>query len=222
MKVINLYGAPGAGKSTTASGLFYEMKKHWVEAEYIQEYAKELVWAGSSHMLSQQNYIFAEQEHRLDRLRSKVQVAISDSPLLLSSFYAPITYPQSFHQSVFDFFHSYDNINIFVKRSHEYSERGRVQNAAESDIIASRMQEFLQNNNIPFVVITASDASPKRLLAWCVDQGIVSVDPKVPLEVDPPPSGWLMEVPAQAPWTSGSPIVPALLSDVTTVGASRE
>ena len=26
-KIINIYGAPGVGKSTTAAGLFYEMKK---------------------------------------------------------------------------------------------------------------------------------------------------------------------------------------------------
>ena len=84
MKVINIFGAPGAGKSTTASGLFYEMKKHWIECEYIQEFAKELVWSDSTHLLSQQNYIFAEQERRLNRLNQKIDVAISDSPLILS------------------------------------------------------------------------------------------------------------------------------------------
>jgi adenylate kinase family enzyme len=27
VKLINIYGAPGAGKSTSASGLFFELKK---------------------------------------------------------------------------------------------------------------------------------------------------------------------------------------------------
>jgi len=218
MLVVNFYGAPGAGKSTASSGLYHEMKKHWIEAEYIQEYAKELVWSGSSHMLSQQNYIFAKQEHRLNRLLSKVQVAISDSPLLLSSFYAPKTYPQSFHRLVFDFFHNYPNVNIFVKRSHEYSARGRVQNVSEADFISDEMQKFLRNNKIPFYIITANDASPKRILSWLLSSGKIEKPEHIPFSEETLPPNWLLDETPHEMWDQNSVVIPANLEGIKTVG----
>lgn len=218
MKTINLFGGPGAGKSTTAAGLFYEMKRHWIEAEYIQEYAKELLWSNSAHMLSEQNYIFAEQEHRLNRLREKVAVAIADSPLLLSSFYAPPTYPEAFHQSVFHFFDSYDNINIFVKRSHEYSLMGRLQNSSEADAISEKMQNFLTDNGISYWSITASDASPRRLLTWLVEEMDIELPLGMQLEVDHGPKGWLEYHPALTVWRPENKIIRSDLNGITTVG----
>lgn len=175
MKTINFFGGPSAGKSTTASGLFYEMKRHWIECEYIQEYAKELIWSDHHQMLSHQNYILAEQEYRLNRLNKKIDVAISDAPLLFSSFYAPSDYPDAFHDLVFHFFNTYDNINIFVKRSHDYSLLGRIQNATEGDYVAGEMENFLQKNGVAYWSMTASDASPKRLLKWLIyEQKLIS------------------------------------------------
>lgn len=193
MRVINFFGGPGAGKSTAASGLFYEMKKKWVSAELVTEFAKELVWSGSSHMLSHQNLVFANQEHRLNRLQGKVELAVSDSPLLLSAYYAPPHYPISFKQSVFDFFNSYENINIFVRRSHEYASEGRLQGADDADSIAETMEEFLLENGIPYYAITASDAGPRYLLHWLVNQGLITLPSYVKgfEPEDQPPPGWI-------------------------------
>jgi len=219
MYVINFFGGPGAGKSTAAAGLFYEMKKHWITSEYIQEYAKELVWSDNEHMLSEQNYIFAEQEHRLNRLRTKVSVAITDSPLLLSSFYAPADYPKSFHESVFDFFSTYDNLNILVKRSHEYSSIGRLQEQEDADKISDKMEQYLQDNGIKYLSITASDASPTRIMTWLVDNKLVHAPPaNMPWKKDPPPEGWMTSHIPETPWFSGRPIIKANLVDVKTVG----
>ncbi len=197
MKVINFFGGPSAGKSTAAAGLFYQMKKRWINAELITEFAKELVWSGSGHLLSHQNYVFAEQEHRLQRLLGQVDVAITDSPLLLSAFYAPTDYQLSFKACVFDFFDNYDNINILVRRSHEYSTAGRVQkDIRHADAIATAMEEFLSANGVPYYVITASDASPLYLLHWLVDQGLVKLPDNIPALSDDvrPPEGWLNPV----------------------------
>lgn len=193
MRVINFFGGPGAGKSTAAAGLFYELKKRWFRAELVTEFAKELVWAGNAHMLSQQNFIFANQEHRLARLSGQVDVAVSDSPLLLSAYYAPDAYELSFKQSVLAFFSTYENINIFVRRSHEYSEAGRVQNQEEADAISRTMEDFLLDNGIPYYAITASDASPKYLLHWMVNSGMLDMPPtaKPFTENERPPEGWI-------------------------------
>ena len=42
--VINMLSGPGSGKSTLAAELFVEMKKQGYKVEYLQEYAKKLVW----------------------------------------------------------------------------------------------------------------------------------------------------------------------------------
>lgn len=229
MKTVNLFGGPGSGKSTAASGLFHEMKKHWISAEYVPEFAKELVWSDSHHMLSEQNYIFAEQERRLNRLRSKVEVAVSDSPLLLSSFYAPATYPDSFHESVFDFFHSYDNLNIFVDRSHEYMLEGRVQDERNADLLAQRMKDYLLANGVPFWSIAASDAAPRRLMGWLVSQGYIALpegmkerfETVILPDLAQAPSGWIKYNDA-TPWRTSQKIVRSDLSDLHTVGKTIE
>lgn len=194
MQVINFFGGPGAGKSTAASGLFYELKKRWFRAELVTEFAKELVWSGSSHMLSHQNFIFATQENRLARLEGQVDVAVSDSPLLLSAYYAPDHYQISFKQSVFDFFESYSNINIFVRRSHQYSAAGRLQNQEEADAISQTMEDFLLDNGIPYYAITASDASPRYLLHWLVNAGMLEMPSSAApfTDEDRPPDGWII------------------------------
>ena len=219
MRIINFFGGPGAGKSTAASGLYYEMKKHWMSSEYVQEYAKELVWSDSAHMLSEQNYIFAEQEHRLNRLRDKVAVAVADSPLLLSSFYAPKTYPDSFHQSVFDFFHTYENINIFVRRSHEYSLQGRIQNKEEADAISNEMERYLRNNGIAYWSITASDASPRRLLTWLIREFGVTPPQGVEWVPEDMPADWIQAHLAPRPWRTTDSIMRSNLDGIVTVGA---
>lgn len=44
MKVINLFGGPGIGKSTLAAGLFEHMKIAGFNVELVNEYAKDMVW----------------------------------------------------------------------------------------------------------------------------------------------------------------------------------
>ena len=190
MKVINFFGAPGAGKSTASAGLFHEMKKQWIEAELVTEFAKELVWAGSQHMLTQQHYVFANQEHRLNRLVGQIDVAISDSPLLLSAYYAPSDYPESFSELVVDFFARYDNINFFVNRSHRYSLKGRIQDEAAADAIAKQLKQFLHQNKVPFYEITAADTTPKYLMHWLVKEKMLPFVNELPHPLKPPSVSW--------------------------------
>lgn len=220
MKVINLFGGPGAGKSTAAAGLFYEMKKRWFNVELVTEFAKELVWSGSAHMLSEQNYVFSQQEHRLNRLRQKIDLAISDSPLLLSAFYAPRHYPDSFRQSVFDFFHTYDNINIMVRRSHQYSSVGRIQNQSEADELAAHMERYLQKNGIPYHLIEANDAGPRYLMNWLVERGEIALpeESAALTTADKAPPGWLTSI-TPPPVTSLS-LNADLSQSIRTVGES--
>ena len=61
MKVINLLGEPGAGKSTTAAEIYACMKKQGYKVELVTEYAKEVLYEDRYRVIEDQVYIFAKQ-----------------------------------------------------------------------------------------------------------------------------------------------------------------
>lgn len=143
-KIINLYGAPGAGKSTLAAGLFYDMKSQGISVELVTEYAKDIVWSESTTVLKDQIFVFAQQHHRIHRLQGKVDYVITDSPILLSCVYNNMNSEnQKLNELIIDTYKRYDNINFFVQRSKEYVCNGRMQNEVESDAIACKIVDFL-------------------------------------------------------------------------------
>lgn len=144
MKVVNLYGGPGSGKSTFASGLHYELKLLGYDAEIVPEFAKDLVWEERDQTLTDQGYIFNKQNHRLHRLNEngKLDFVIVDSPLLLSLFYGQ-NEPASFHQYVKDTYSKYCNVNIFLERKKKYNPNGRLQTEDQAKEIDTAIRSLL-------------------------------------------------------------------------------
>ena len=151
MIVVNLIGAPGAGKSTGAAYIFSQLKMAGINAEYISEFAKDKTWGEDFLSLQCQEYVFGKQSMRLFRVNDKVDVVITDSPLILSILYNKSeVLGQSFNQTVLNVFNSYNNIIYFVNRTKPYNPSGRNQTQEESDQIAKDIENFLNQNNIPF------------------------------------------------------------------------
>ena len=128
MKVINLFGGPGIGKSTTAAGLFYYMKKLGHNVELVSEYAKDCVWEEAQFKMKDQLYLLAKQNRKLERLRDKVDYVITDSPLLLGHYYGTMygNHPELVGPLTVELFHTYDNINIELIRTKPYNPVGRL------------------------------------------------------------------------------------------------
>lgn len=162
MKIINLLGASGSGKSTTALGLTYELKKRGVQAELITEFAKDLVFSGCSHLLTQnQLFIFAEQHRRMSILKdSGLQYLITDSPLILSAYYGEKynTSSKPLDELIDHEFNSYDNINIFLNRTAKFDPFGRVQTEEESNKDSLDLKQFLINKHIQFAEYESNDS----------------------------------------------------------------
>ena len=67
--------------------IFSELKLAGVNAELVTEFAKDKVWEDSKGVFKSQPYIFGKQNFRLERLREKVDVVVTDSPIFLSILY---------------------------------------------------------------------------------------------------------------------------------------
>ena len=134
--IVNLFGGPGTGKSTMAADLFARLKWEHKDVELVTEYAKEIVWSENYKALNDQIYIFAKQNKRIERLRGKVDIIITDSPILLSLYYASkygnYHLPSSFVELVKDMHHNHNNFNILLKRQKPYAELGRMQTEEEA------------------------------------------------------------------------------------------
>lgn len=136
MLVVNLFSGPGAGKSTLAAATFAELKKRGITAELAGEFAKDCAWEGRTFPLTVQPYVFGEQLMRLKRLEhGGVEVAVCDSPLLLSKIYAPEGTPWQFGEAVGACHEDFWNLNVWVTRSAGYDPKGRFQTEEEAKAV---------------------------------------------------------------------------------------
>jgi AAA domain len=121
MVLLNIAGAPGAGKSTTAAYLYYRCKKAGFRTELVGEAARELIYAGypsqpPQPLLDNQVLLVGMQHERTLRLkRHKIEVAISDSPLIQCMLYCGThRYAENLFKTIRDLEKEFDTYNIFL------------------------------------------------------------------------------------------------------------
>lgn len=156
--VINLLGEPSCGKSTAAAYIFSKLKMNGISCEYVSEFAKDKVYEDNSIVFKYQGYIFGKQSFKLDRVAGKVDVIVTDSPLILSALYnTDTTLGKHFNDMVISKFNSYDNYNYLLNRRHSYEDKGRLQDETQSKEIKLRLKEFLVEHDISFTEIDSSN-----------------------------------------------------------------
>ena len=157
MVLVNLYGPPGAGKSSGAARIFSELKMRGINAEFVTEFAKDKVYEQSKKVFENQAYIFGKQYFRITRCKDDVDVIITDSPLSLSMIYNndPVL-GESFNQMVRDVRNSFDDMNYFVFRVKKYNPKGRFQTEKESDKLSQEILDFMSAEGISFCPINGN------------------------------------------------------------------
>lgn len=144
-KIINLFGAPSAGKSTAAAGIFAELKRRGESAELVTEVAKELVWNGQTEDLADQFYVTALQNNRLRRLQGKVDYVVTDSPVILGSVYAQYNYCNvpDFHAFLAHVHGGYDNLDVYLPVAEHLEADGRAHGYSEIPALDAQIKQLL-------------------------------------------------------------------------------
>jgi len=175
--IINLFGGPGSGKSTTAAGLFNLLKLKNYKTELITEFAKDAVWEQRYKTLENQFYVTAKQHHKIWRVLKyyedhnvKDSIIITDSPIILGILY------NKNNSNSYQFFNNFIlteflqispfqtiNLNIFLNRVKKYDEHGRTQTEEEAKRIDDDIYDLLEYYNIDFYEVNGDENAPKEI-----------------------------------------------------------
>jgi hypothetical protein len=120
-----------------------------INAELATEFAKDKVYEESKEVFRNQAYIFGKQWFKITRVENKVDVLITDSPLLLSVFYNDDNrLGQEFNTLILKVFNQYDSLNYLILRHKPYNSSGRFQTEEESNELEIPMKKLLEDNKI--------------------------------------------------------------------------
>ena len=169
MKLINLFGGPGTGKSTIAAQIFSKLKWNEINSELVTEYAKDVVWDEAYKKLENQIYIFGKQLHKLWSVKDKVDVVITDGPVVLSLIYGKKMDPH-FNQLVLNEFNKFDSINIFLTRHKPYNPIGRTQTEYEARNIDDVVFNTLHYYNIEHTTWPAKEEKMDELFEFILSE----------------------------------------------------
>jgi hypothetical protein len=145
LKIINLWAGPGAGKSTTAAGLFNLMKSLGMSVEYVTEVAKDLTYQRDAKALENQLFILANQDMRLRRLVGEVEWVITDSPLPLCLAYITGEYEEWLEEAIEGAYYRYTNFDVLVRRVKPYHTYGRNQTEAEARALDLKISDLFHD-----------------------------------------------------------------------------
>ena len=168
--LLNILSGPSGGKSTLAAELYMAFKKKHYAIEYVNEFAKELIYADHQSALPNQVYVFAHQLYKIECAYKHNQIVVTDSPILLSAIYHP-EYSEILPALVVEQYQKFNNFNIFLARSieREHCMVGRVHSLAESVNIDSQIRSWLDEMEIEYMDYDAIHTPIEELVTLIED-----------------------------------------------------
>lgn len=167
--IINLYGGPGTGKSTSAAELFALLKRKGKNAELVREYVKKWAWQERKIEVFDQTYFLGKQSQEESKLYGRVDYIVTDSPVFLSGIYAteaiPLKYDANDTASVAQYLAlkqmseatwgqvrafyklgeamGHKHVHVMLKRTKKYQPKGRFQTADEAKALDNKIEDYL-------------------------------------------------------------------------------
>jgi len=173
--VVNLFGGPGTCKSIFCALIFAKLKLNGVNCEMAREFAKDMIWQGSTHVLDNQHMVYGEQQRRVFTLNGKVDVIVTDAPILNSLIYDKVNngVDIDFHRMVINEFNRYENRNYYLNRVVGYEQEGRYQDEDGAKEI----------DQIVLTTLNESGMMYKTLNAWPENADVIARDILLELKV---------------------------------------
>lgn len=168
--IINFYGGPGSGKSTSAAFFYYLMKKDGHNVELVREYVKDWAWEKRPMTTYDQIYFLGKQVRRESMLYGKVDWVVTDSPVMMNLYYAQRYCPRQLAEGVraatLSFYHQaelddHQHLHVFLKRTKPYLSEGRYQTEDEAREIDTGIKSVLDSFKLPII---ETDADESELL----------------------------------------------------------
>jgi len=152
--LVGLWAGPGAGKSTGAAYVFSKLKMAGINCELAQEYAKDRVWQEDFKVFENQFYVTAKQSLRVSRLYGKVDVIVTDAPVLQGAPYAVNKpYYEDYRRCLRAIYDEIPHLDFFIHRNKSYNPKGRFQDEAGARVLDEEILSFMKTEGLEFTEV---------------------------------------------------------------------
>ena len=171
--IVNLYGGPGAGKSTSAAYLYYMLKKQGANVELVREYVKDWAWEKRNITTFDQIYFLGKQTRRESMLYGKVKWIVTDSPVMMNLYYAHRYCSPSLAEGVragtLSFYRQaaedgHKHVHVLLERTKPYAAEGRYQTEAEAKEIDGGVKRVLEDLKVSYLTSTPDEEDLLKIL----------------------------------------------------------
>lgn len=169
-KIINLVAGPGAGKTTLAALLFGNMKLQGKNVEYVQEFAKQLVWQKDFELLNNQHFVSKSQYKMFAAMKGTVDYIVTDGSLLHGLYYnrhydTNVSNVLKTENAIKDWYGEFDNLVFFLERQDfEYETAGRIQTFEQALEIDKVLKDILDEFKVPHFTLPSHPSTVNRIL----------------------------------------------------------
>ena len=168
--IINVIGGPGVGKTTISALLFAELKIAGFVCEYVQEYAKKLVWTKDFDTLNNQYWVSREQYRLLAEINGHVDFIVTDGPLIHGIYYNKYNTHNTSNvdkteKFILESIGKFQNINIVLERvNRNYEVEGRIETSEQAQDIDLILRHILRINGFQFSLFPAQPGQIEKIV----------------------------------------------------------
>lgn len=176
-QIINFIAAPSTGKSLMSALTFVKLKSIHKTVEYVQEYAKLLIYQDKFEELNNQYNVSYNQYKMIKSINGKVEYITLDSPMLIGMYYNQtqpnnVSNIEKTEKMILEKINEFDNIYIFLEKNEEYpyENTGRIHNEEESKIIQEQMECMLKDLKFPYLKIKSDIKNIDIIIEYIIKQ----------------------------------------------------
>lgn len=159
--------------STMAALCFVELKSRHLSAEYVQEYAKMLIYKKEFEKLNQQYHVSLEQYKMIKAVDGNVDYICVDSSLLLGLLYnkefkSNVSDKKKTEEMILSKMEEFDNIYIFLERNDEFEfeKQGRVHDEQQSRELDKKFKQLLDKLKLPYLTVLSDRSKVGEIISY--------------------------------------------------------